>query len=65
MTIGIEQDVFRLQVTVDNVVVVEVLQCQDELSNVELRPGFLESSFPLKVPEKFASRHVVSDQVEV
>jgi len=39
----IEEQVFRFQVTVDNVVAVEVIQCERNLGGVKLSNGIRET----------------------
>ena len=55
---GVQQNVFRLQVAVDDALAVQVLQCQRDLSHVEASleesqkscGQFLESKFKSKIP---------------
>jgi hypothetical protein len=65
MAVGVQQNVFGLQVAINNVGLMQVSQSQNQLSNVELGTAFVEASFSLKMPEEFTSRHVVGNQVKI
>jgi hypothetical protein len=62
----IEQDVFRLQIPVDDVVVVQRGEGQKDLGNVEAGAPLLElAAFLLHVLEELAAGLVIHDKVEV
>lgn len=52
MSLRVQEDVFRLQVPVDNVQGVQVAQSAGDFSSVEAGTGFEKAPFSLKVIEK-------------
>lgn len=52
MSLRVQEDVFRLQVPVDNVQGVQVAQSTGDFSSIETGAGFQKAPFPLKVIEK-------------
>ena len=65
MSVGIQQNVLRFKITLYNVIDVQVLKRNDELSNVEFGTLLREAAFLLQVPEKLATRHVVRDKIKI
>ena len=65
MSVRIQQDILRLEVAVDNVVLVQMPQREDELGNVELRPLLHKAALLLQMPEQLAARHVIRDEVQI
>ena len=43
MTMTVQQEVFRLQVSIDNLLRMEVFQCEDHFGRVELSNGIGEA----------------------
>lgn len=62
---AIEQNILRLQVSVDNLFGVEVFDGQDEFSNVETCLILRKNDFSGQVETEIATRAVVQCQVEV
>lgn len=52
MSLRVQEDVFRLQVPVDNVQGVQVAQSAGDFSSVETGTGFQKAPFSLKVIEE-------------
>jgi hypothetical protein len=50
---------------VHNVILVQVLECEDELGNIKPRPGLGKSAFLLQVPEQLSSALVIRDKEQV
>lgn len=65
MAVNVEQDVFRLDVSVDDVFVVQVFQSQKDLAKVESRCVFIEHRVKVDVEEELSSRAKFNQQVEV
>ena len=62
MAIGGDQDVLRLQVTVKDVVFVEMLDCQDDLADVVLRLLLRETAASLaQDPRKVSASAVLEN----
>ena len=59
MTICVEQDVFWFEISVDNVVLMEVFECEYEFCNVEFGSIFLESAFFLQMPKQLTTGHEI------
>ena len=53
-----------MNVPVDNVVFVEMLQCKNQLGDIEPCPVLAESSLFLQMPEKLSTTFVVGDKVQ-
>lgn len=62
---GVEKDVLGLEVTVHNVVLVEMLKGQHKLSNVEPCTVLGEAALFLEMPEQLSTALVVGDEVEL
>eukprot|EP00960_Hanusia_phi_P066499 766409-Hanusia_phi.AAC.2 len=65
VAVGVDKDVVRLQVTVDDPLVVQILQCQHHLCHVLPRPLLAQASDALQESVAVSSLHVLHDQVEV
>ena len=66
MAIGGDQDVLRLQVTVKDVVFVEMLDCQDDLADVVLRLLLREAASSLaQDPRKISASAVLENDKEL
>lgn len=65
MSVGIEKDVLRFEISVHDAVVVEMLKRENKLGDVELGAVLLEFAFLLKMPEELTTGHVVGDEVEI
>lgn len=65
MAISIQQDILRLEIAIDDVMIVEMLQRKDQFCNVKLGPRLLETALLLQMPEELATRHVVRDQIKI
>ena len=62
---SIQQNVFWLQIPVNNVQRVEILQSRDDFGGVEARPGLRESLFLLQMEEELSSVHIVQHEIEL
>jgi len=62
---GIEQNVFGLEIAVDDIVLVQMFEGEDEFGNVESSAFLGEATLALQVPEELASGLVVGDKVEL
>mmetsp|Transcript_30376 Transcript_30376/g.97927 ORF Transcript_30376/g.97927 Transcript_30376/m.97927 type:complete len:250 (+) Transcript_30376:554-1303(+) len=62
---GVEEDVLRLEVPVDDAEGVDVLEGEGELRGVEPRASFAELADLLEMAEEFAPGAVVEDEVEL
>lgn len=65
MAFLIEQHIFRLEISVDNIVFMEVGQSLDEFSSVDPDSLFREPLFLPEVGEEFSSVDEVEDEVEL
>jgi len=65
VTICIEEDIFRLQISIDNTVLVEAFECAQDLSCIEDRPRLCEPALLLEVIEELPSIEEVHDEVEL
>ena len=65
MPLVVEQDVLRLQVPVDDLFVVQVLNGEEQLSNVEAGLMLRKGDFPSQMEAQVLARTVVESQVEV
>ena len=65
MAVGIQQDILRFEISIDDVVLMQVLQRQDQLGDVEFGPMLVEVTVLLEVPEELPTRHEVRNEVEV
>lgn len=61
----VHDDVFGFYVSVDNLVLVDVLEAKDEASDKKLGQGLAEAITRAEVVAQFAPREVVHDQVQV
>lgn len=65
MALSVQQQVLRLQVSIDDGSFVQILQGQDNFGCVEAAEGSGEIAHGAKVGEKLASRNIVQQHVEV
>jgi hypothetical protein len=63
MSCVIEKDVFRFQVTVDDLEAVQALECAEQFSCIETRSVDVESLLSLKVMEELPAVHERQDEV--
>jgi hypothetical protein len=63
VALSIEQQILRLEVSVDDIIGVESLQSRGDLSGVEATTLFRESSIFLQPEEELSSGHVVEHHV--
>jgi len=61
----VEQNVLRLEISVDDIESVKMFKRQQQLRCVIPRPCLVEFAFPLQVVEQLASVHECQDQVEL
>ena len=54
-----------MDVPVHNVVLVQVLQCQDQFRNIEPRPVLTKPPFLLQMPKQLPTALVVGHKVEL
>ena len=64
VALAIEEHILWLQVSVDDPVDVEVLECEDDLSGVKACPVLRESNLVAKMEEELAAIQEVCDEVE-
>ena len=58
ISIAIYQDIFWLQITIENMILMQILEGQQHVCRVELGGRLLESANSLKVKEELAARAV-------
>ena len=63
MSLRVEQDVLWLQISIDDAMLVEVLQCQYNLSRIKSRPVLTKSYLVTKVVEKLSSVEEVAHEI--
>ena len=64
MACRVEEDIFGLEVTVYNVVLVQVLERKGEFGDVEPRAIFSEPGLSLQVPEELSARLEIGHEEE-
>lgn len=60
-----QQNVFGLEIAVDNIARVQVLKCKDKLGSIEPSPRLRERAFVLHMKEELASIHEILDQIQL
>lgn len=65
MSIDIDKDVFGLQVTIQHILVVNVLEAEQDFGKVKLGLSLREEALVLKEVEEFATRAEVDHKVQV
>jgi hypothetical protein len=61
----IEEDVFRFQISIDNVLGVQVLECQNYFCCIKTCDIVGEPSFPPKMCENLSSNDVFHHQIQI
>ena len=64
VTLRVEKYVFRLQISIDDTVLVEVLEGEDDLGGIEPSSVFTESNLVAQMEEEFSTIEEVCDEVE-
>ena len=64
LTIVADQNIFRLQVSVDNVFFVEMRECKGNLGGKEFGCRFREFPYFDQMTEEFAARHKFHEEVD-
>jgi hypothetical protein len=65
VTVSIEEEVFRLEVAVDNVAIVEILKSEGDSGRVEARCIIGECVGLAQVSEEFAADGIFEHEIEV
>ena len=63
MSLRVEQHVLWLQISIDDAMLVEVLQCQYNLGRIKSRPVLTKSYLVTKMVEKLSSVEEVAHEV--
>jgi hypothetical protein len=60
----VQQNILRLEITVDHIESVQVFQCKKEFRRIESRSGLVELALSLEVVEEFSAIHKCQHEVE-
>jgi len=65
MTSGVEEDVFRFEIPIDDVEFVQVFESEDEFGDVKLGTILSEPGFSLEMPKELATALEIGDEIEL
>jgi hypothetical protein len=65
MAVSVDEDVLRLQISVDESLRMQVPEPEQDLRGVQFGPPFRELVLLLQAAEQLAARHIVEDEVDL